>query len=369
MRKLPKPGELLALRIDRARPLFDKWLRDDSIAQRIAVLSFAQHAAMAQQSGWLQARWHEDGDLTVAQFLAYNSVWEVNPFEVGARRPMTRKEFAALRERILRLLDLRRLVRRPFIALSNGETRRVLLAHALLKNPSILILDDPAAGLDPVQREKLKGIIVALCRRGMAVAMSYRHPDEVPGAREKEEIAMEKGEGVVSAPSPLPPPPLVEISNLTLSLCGRKLFDGFSWTVREGERWVLRGANGSGKSTLLSLVSGDNPFAYACDLKVFGLSRSEGVTLGSVRRRIGMVSAEMQAYEGRCASELLDEALAKRRDLLLLDEPFMNMPVHERASAKRKISAYLKRNPKAAAILVSHRADDIPPCFNRVLEL
>ena len=134
MRKFPKPGELLALRIDRARPLFDKWLRDDSIAQRIAVLSFAQHAAMAQQSGWLQARWHEDGDLTVAQFLAYNSVWEVNPFEVGARRPMTRKEFAALRERILRLLDLRRLVRRPFIALSNGETRRVLLAHALLKN-------------------------------------------------------------------------------------------------------------------------------------------------------------------------------------------------------------------------------------------
>ena len=365
---LPKPGELMALREDRARPLFDKWLRDENLSGRIAALSFAQHSAMAQQIGWLQARWHEDGELTVSQFLSFDSVWEVNPFEVGARRPMPRKAFAQLRERTLRLLDLRRLARRAFIALSNGEMRRVLLARALLKAPEILILDDPAAGLDPVQREKLKEIIRALCRRGVAIAMSYRHPDEVPGANcgraQFAPLPAVRDGGASSASRPV-----VEISNLTLALSGRKLFDGFSWTVREGERWVLRGENGSGKSTLLSLVSGDNPFAYACDIKVFGKVRGKGVALADVRRRIGMAGAEMQAYLGKPPMELLDEALTPGHDLLLLDEPFINMSERERALAKRKLSGYLRRNPKVAAILVSHRQDDIPPQFDSKRDL
>ena len=365
---LPKPGELLALRADRARPLFDKWLRDENLSGKIAVLSFAQHSAVARQVGWLQARWHEDGDLTVSRFLSYDSVWDVNPFEVGARRPMTRKAFASLRERIMRLLDLRRLARRAFIALSNGEMRRVLLARALLKSPEMLVLDDPAAGLDPIQREKLKDIILALCRRGMAVAMSYRHVDEVPGADPRGRRiapfpAMRNG-GASSASRPV-----VEISGLTLALGGRKLFDGFSWTVREGERWVLSGENGSGKSTLLSLVSGDNPFAYACDVKVFGKARGKGVALADVRRRIGMAGAEMQAYLGKPPMELLDEALLPGHDLLLLDEPFMNMSARERALAKSRLSGYLRRHPNAAAILVSHRRDDIPPLFNSGITL
>ena len=357
-----KPGELLALRESRARPLFDKWLRDESLSGRIAALSFAQHSAMVRRVGWLQARWHEDGDLTVSQFLSFDSVWDVNPFEVGAKRPMTRKAFASLRERTLRMLDLQRLKRRAFIALSNGEMRRVLLARALLKGPEMLVLDDPAAGLDPIQREKLKDIILALCRGGMAVAMSYRHPDEVPGSdagrwRIASPPVLLKG-GASSASRQV-----VEISGLTLELGGRKLFDGFSWSVREGERWVLRGENGSGKSTLLSLVSGDNPFAYACDIKVFGKTRGNGVALADVRRRIGMAGAEMQAYLGKPPMELLDEALLPGHDLLLLDEPFMNMSVRERVLAKRKLSGYLRHYPNVAAILVSHREDDIPPLF------
>ena len=358
----PKPGELLALREDRARPLFDKWLRDENLSGRIAALSFAQHSDMARQAGWLQARWHEDGDLTVSQFLSYNSVWDVNPFEVRAKRPMTRKAFAAIRERTLEMLCLQRLKRRAFIALSNGEMRRVLLARALMKRPEILVLDDPAAGLDPIQREKLKDVILALCRSGMAVAMSYRHPDEIPGADTGRR-------GVASLPamrnggSSSVSRPVVEISGLTLALGGRKLFDGFSWTVREGERWVLCGENGSGKSTLLSLVSGDNPFAYACDIKVFGKARGSGVALADVRRRIGMAGAEMQAYLGKSPMELLDEALLPGHDLLLLDEPFMNMSVRELALAKRRLCGYLRHHPDVAAILVSHRKDDIPPLF------
>ena len=367
---LPKPGELLALPESRARPLFAKWLRDDSLSDEIAVLSFAQHSEEARKAGWLQARWHEDGDMTVSQFLSYNCVWDVNPFEIGAKRPMTRRSFAQLRDKTLRLLDLRRFEDRAFIALSNGETRRVLLARALLKTPKILVLDNPAAGLDPVQREKLKGIILALCRGGTAVAMSYQYRDEAPLANAVHGAACPKPVARTAGVRPASSRrPVEEIANLSLSLGGRKLFDGFSWTVREGERWVLRGENGKGKSTLLSLVNGDNPFAYACDVKVFGIARGSGAAIGSVRGRIGMVSAEMQAYLGKDPMALLDEALSPGNDLLLLDEPFMNMSPCVRAAAKRKIDSYLKARPRAAAILVSHREDDLPPRFDLIMEL
>ena len=367
---LPKPGELLALPQNRARPLFAKWLRDDGLSDEIAMLSFEQHSEAARKAGWLQARWHEDGDMTVSQFLSYDAVWDVNPFEIGAKRPMSRKAFAALREKTLRLLDLRRLVRRAFIALSNGETRRVLLARALLKKPKLLVLDNPAAGLDPVQREKLKDLIMALCRRGMAVAMSYQYRDEVPSAGAGGGVAGPKPAArAASDRTASSRRPVVEIANLTLALGGRKLFDGFFWTVREGERWVLRGENGKGKSTLLSLVNGDNPFAYACDIKVFGIARGSGADIGAMRNRIGMVSAEMQAYLGKDPMALLDEALSAGHDLLLLDEPFMNMSPCVRASAKRKIAAYLKSRPRAAAILVSHREDEVPPHFDLRMEL
>ena len=367
---LPKPGELLALPENRARPLFAKWLRDDSLSDGIAMLSFEQHSEEARKAGWLQARWHEAGDMTVSQFLSYDSVWDVNPFEIGAKRPMTRKAFAQLRAKTLQLLDLRRFVRRAFIALSNGETRRVLLARALLKKPKLLILDNPAAGLDPVQREKLKDLIIALCRRGVAVAMSYQYRDEVPSVGAAHVMAGQKPASRTASDRPTSSRrPVVEIVNLTLSLGGRKLFDRFSWTVREGERWVLRGENGKGKSTLLSLVNGDNPFAYACDIKVFGIARGSGADIGAMRDRIGMVSAEMQAYLGKDPMALLDEALSAGHDLLLLDEPFMNMPPCVRASAKRKIASYLKSNPRAAAILVSHREDELPPHFDLRMEL
>ena len=367
---LPKPGELISLPASRARPLFAKWLRDDGLSGEIAMLSFAQHSEEARRAGWLQARWHEDGGMTVSQFLSYDSVWDVNPFEVRAKRPMTRKAFARLREETLRLLDLRRLARRAFIALSTGETRRVLLARALLRNPKTLLLDNPAAGLDPVQREMLKDVVLALCRRGVAVVMSCQYGDEVPlpgarrGAAESKHAA---GAAGVRAPSSRRP--VVEIKDLSLSLGGRRLFDRFSWTVREGERWVLRGENGKGKSTLLSLVNGDNPFAYACDIRVFGVARGSGAAIGDMRSRIGMASAEMQAYLGADPMSLLDEALSPGHDLLLLDEPFMNMSPSARALARRKISAYLRSRPDAAAILVSHRADDLPPRFDLTMEL
>lgn len=369
----PKTGEILVFDENEARGVFTAWLRNDALRDEIALVSFRQQALQAQKNGWLQARWHEEGESSVDQFLSYCSVWDVNPFEVGARRPVTRKAFRQNRTVVLRLLDVRKLLERPLIVLSNGEMRRVLIARALLKTPKILVLDDPAAGLDRKQVEKLKTIILALAKRGMAVAMSYRHADEIPQATAPGEPKTPPAQATSTTDAPLrrkrSRKPVIEISGLTLSFGSRKLFENFSWTVCEGERWLLCGENGSGKSTLLSLICGDNPYAYACDIKVLGMARKPGCPIASIRERIGMASAEMQAYLGVSALEALERALCAKRDILLLDEPFMNMSASERNFATRKISAYLKAHKSTAAILVSHRRAEAPAEFTRVIDL
>ena len=363
--------------------------RREDLEAVTALLSFAQHAGEAQRTGWPQARYYEDEGKTVADFLSYDDVWEINPFEVGAKRPETRKAFRARQERILRLLDLRKLWDRLVIALSNGETRRVLLARALAKGPRLLVLDDPAAGMDVKQREKLKDVVTALAARGMSVVMACRHADELPEGVVKglevdrrgavREAAAKpcatKTDGKSAARKRSVPktdatrPPVVEIRHLDLAYGGRTLFRDFSWTVRQGERWILRGENGSGKTTLMALVTGDSPLAYAADVRVFGIPREVGVQLSEIRRRIGMVSPEMQAYLGKGPKELIEEAVAGDPELLILDEPFMNLDEREAKRASRRIGAYLKAHPQTTAILICHRNDEAPRCFGREMEL
>lgn len=396
------PGEIWAV-TGPAADIRSEWcarlVRNDDLADRAALLSFAQHAGEAQKTGWPQARYYEDEGKTVGDFLSYDDVWEVNPFEIGAKRPETRRAFRERQERLLRLLDLRKLQDRLVIALSNGETRRVLLARALSKGPQLLVLDDPAAGMDAKQRGKLKEVLSALAARGMSVIMAYRHADELPpgitkalvvdrrGRAKEGDLPVAGGQGALPSkaqqggrrsrlgggrtlrPRSADAPAVVEINHLDISFGDRVLFKDFSWTVREGERWILRGENGSGKTTLMALVTGDSPLAYAADVKVFGIPREVGVQLSSIRSRIGMVSPEMQAYLGRGPLELFDEALAGRPGLLILDEPFMNLDEREAVRLSRRIGTYLKGHPKVTAILICHRQDEAPACFDQEMNL
>jgi molybdate transport system ATP-binding protein len=49
---------------------------------------------------------------------------------------------------------------------------------------------------------------------------------------------------------------MIEIRNAVVIKSGNKLFDNFSWTINDGEHWVVTGPNGAGKTTLLELISG-----------------------------------------------------------------------------------------------------------------
>ena len=72
------------------------------------------------------------------------------------------------------------------------------------------------------------------------------------------------------------------------------VLNNLHWTVKQGENWAIVGPNGAGKSTLLSLITGDNPQAYANEICLFGRPRGSGETIWEIKKLIGVVSASFQ---------------------------------------------------------------------------
>jgi ABC-2 type transport system ATP-binding protein len=68
--------------------------------------------------------------------------------------------------------DLAGLAPRPSDRLSKGETQRLCLARTLLNDPEFLILDEPAAGLDPKARLEFKNLVRVLRDRGKTILIS-----------------------------------------------------------------------------------------------------------------------------------------------------------------------------------------------------
>lgn len=62
--------------------------------------------------------------------------------------------------------------------LSGGEKRRIMLARALLHRPRILFLDEPTAGLDPIIRRKLWGLIKRIQQEGTTVLLTTHYIEE-----------------------------------------------------------------------------------------------------------------------------------------------------------------------------------------------
>src|SRR3954469_6840329 len=75
-------------------------------------------------------------------------------------------------EQLLAEFHIEKLRDAPAMALSGGERRRCEIARALAAHPSIMLLDEPFAGIDPISIQDIRDLIVALKQRNIGVLIT-----------------------------------------------------------------------------------------------------------------------------------------------------------------------------------------------------
>ncbi|MCL6588932.1 MAG: ATP-binding cassette domain-containing protein [Firmicutes bacterium] len=317
----------------------------------IILISPQAHQELARRfSSYHQARWQSfegGGAPLVKEFLSGKSIEHRSPYEVT---PLRTKEEVYLerRAKAIGLLKIEHLLDRKIIHLSHGETRKVMLARALMQAPRLLILDDPFSGLDQNSRRILSKAITGLTAGHspqillitaniMEIAPGITHLLSVNGPGSVTKISRGfKTRFPAPQSNQLPSPAgksanysstggqsghtecaresqlfqpilpnwpkvsqnqiLIEMKNVSIVYGKVKVLRNLNWTVRQGERWAVLGPNGAGKSTLLSLILGDNPQAYSNNIALFGKTRGSGESIWDIKRQIGWISPEQQIY-------------------------------------------------------------------------
>jgi len=81
----------------------------------------------------------------------------------------------------LQLLNLSDAANKPLFTVAAGTQRLLLLARALIKNPPLLILDEPCQGLDEMQTQHFVQLVDALCERLNKTLIYVSHyENEIP---------------------------------------------------------------------------------------------------------------------------------------------------------------------------------------------
>lgn len=194
------------------------------------------------------------GNFTVSDFLWYMATLkDVHPDKKGRER---KKAVSEEIERLLSAVELSDVVNSKISSLSGGMKQRLGLAQALLGDPSIIILDEPTAGLDPKQRISIRNLISKVALNKIVLIATHVVSDVEFIA--KKTILLKKGE-IIAFDSPIRLAQNIMGKVWTLTMAEEKIED-FSKQYR-----VIGITGSSGKVHLRFLADDPPPNAQIVD--------------------------------------------------------------------------------------------------------
>lgn len=156
------------------------FLNDDlistySVSQRV-------HAGLVyvpQHSSLFQSLSVHDNLLMVYEYHDYwlEGTKKYSSDEIKAQRSF--EQFKKEMNRWIERTSLNHVMNQPASTLSGGQKRKLEVVRALLLHPSVILFDEPFAGVDPKSIYELKDIFVELAREGMGIVVSDHHVDQL----------------------------------------------------------------------------------------------------------------------------------------------------------------------------------------------
>jgi molybdate transport system ATP-binding protein len=161
-------------------------LADNPQAYRNSIFLFGQKRGsgesiweIKQQIGWVSPELHifYDRNATCRDVIASGF------FDSVGLYTQCSDEQAAASSQWMRILGLEALAEQPFHDLSTGQQRMVLLGRAMVKNPPLLVLDEPCQGLDDTHRAAFVALVDEICAR-VPVTLIYvtHYRGEIPAS-------------------------------------------------------------------------------------------------------------------------------------------------------------------------------------------
>ena len=210
-------------------------------------------------------------------------------------------------------------------ALSGGMKQKLALSCALVHQPSVLLLDEPTTGVDPVSRKELWEMLLMLKERGITIVASTPYLDEVRCCERvafldqgkvrgigTPEVILEEfkeifcppgighddGEAVIATQQQTEP--VIEVEHLVKAFGDFHAVDDISFTVKKGEIFGFLGANGAGKTTAMHMLTG-------LSQPTSGTGRVVGYDIRTeyeqIKKHIGYMSQKFSLYEDLTVAE------------------------------------------------------------------
>ena len=205
-------------------------------------------------------------------------------------------------------------------ALSGGMKQKLALSCALVHSPSVLFLDEPTTGVDPVSRKEFWEMLLTLKERGITIMASTPYLDEVRCCErvafldhgrirgiDTPEVILDRFKNIFNPPgiehektTETIDENVIEVSHLVKAFGTFHAVDDISFSVKRGEIFGFLGANGAGKTTAMHMLTGLNQ-------PTSGMGTVVGYDIRTqheeIKQHIGYMSQKFSLYEDLTVSE------------------------------------------------------------------